>query len=112
MSHPPVTTHLHLRELRATRPLIALWGGLFVLDVGRVVGAAPLAQIGAITVLVTGCSYGVGRLVAVCVAGIGWLLLNGFVAHQLGQLGFAGTGDVVRALLLLGAALTVAEQNR
>ena len=83
-----------------------------MLDVGRLVGAPPLPQVAAITVLVAGCSYGVGRLVAACVAGIGWLLLNGFVAHQLGQLGFVGLGDVVRAVLLLGVALGAAERRR
>jgi hypothetical protein len=112
VSHPPVTARLHLSDLRATRPLIALWGGLAALDIGRVAGAPPLPQVAAITLLVAGCSYGAGRLVAACVAGIGWLLLNGFVAHQLGQLGFVGPGDGVRAVLLLGVALGVAEMGR
>ena len=43
---------------------------------------------------------------------LGWLLLNGFVVHRCGQLGFVGVGDLVRALLLLGVALTVAGLRR
>ena len=112
MSHPPVTARLHLADLRASRPLFALWGGLAVLDVGRLAGASPVVQVASVAVLVAGCSYGVGRVVAGCVAVIGWLLLNGFVAHQLGQLGFVGLGDVVRAVLLLGVALGAAERRR
>jgi len=112
VSEQHVTARLHLPDLPATRPLLALWGGLAVLDGGRLLGAAPLVEVAAITALVAGCSYGVGRLVAVCVAGIGWLLLNGFVAHQFGQLGFVGLGDVVRAVLLLCVALRVAERRR
>ena len=49
---------------------------------------------------------------AVSIAGIGWLLLNGFVVHEYGQLGFVGIGDVARAGLLLGVGLTVAGLHR
>ena len=112
MSQQHVAARLHLPDLQATRPLLALWGGLALIDVGHLVGAAPLVQVAAITALVAGCSYGVGRVVAVCVAGIGWLVVNGFVVHHLGQLGFVGSGDVVRAALLLGVALTAAEVRR
>ena len=71
-----------------------------------------MVEAGAITLLVVGCSLGVTRAVAISVAGIGWLLLNGFVVHQYGQIGFVGVGDVARALLLLGVALTVAGLRR
>jgi hypothetical protein len=91
---------------------MALWGGLALVDVGRLVGASPLVQVAAITALVAGCSYGVGNVAAVSVAGIGWLVVNGFVVHRLGQLGFVGTGDVVRAALLLGVALAAVELRR
>jgi len=83
-----------------------------VLDVARLAGTSSLVQVGAIAALVAGCSYHVGRVVAGCVAAIGWLLLNGFVVHQFGQLGFAGAGDVVRAVLLVAVALAVAERAR
>ena len=74
-------------------------------------GAAPVVQLAATAVLVGGCSLGVSRAVAVSVAGIGWLLLNGFVVHAYGQLGFVD-GDVARAALLLAVGLTVAGLRR
>ena len=108
MSEQGVQSGLPLPELPAWRLLIALWGGLGVLDLSRLVGATTLAQEAAVMVLVAACSHRVGRTVAVCVAAIGWLLVNGFVVHELGQLAFTGAGDVVRAVLLLGVALYTA----
>ena len=99
---------MHVFELQATRLLVALWGGLALLDVLRLMGAAPVVQLTAVVALVAGCSLGVSRAVAVGVAGIGWLLINGFLVHQYGQLGFVGVGDVARAGLLLGVALASA----
>ena len=61
--------------------------------------------------LVACCSLGVSRAVAVSAAGIGWLLLNGFVIHEYGQFGFPGR-SIVRAGLLLGVALAVAGLRR
>ena len=46
------------------------------------------------------------------VAAIGWLVVNGFVVHSLGQLGFVGTSDLLRGLLLLAVALAAAELAR
>jgi hypothetical protein len=85
---------------------------LAVLDLARVAGAPPLVQLATITALVGLCSVGTTRTVAVCVAAIGWLLANGFVVHTLGQLGFVGLGDVVRAVLLLAVALTARAVRR
>jgi hypothetical protein len=116
--HVPARLHLHpfphprLADLWATRPLLALWGGLAVLDVGRVLRAAPLVEVAAIAALVAACSYGVNRLLAVGVAAIGWLLLNGFVVHASGELGFVGLGDVVRAVALLAVALAATAVRR
>jgi hypothetical protein len=112
VSEQHAATDLHLHEVNGVRLFVALWGGLALLDLARLVGAAPLVQLGAISLLVAGCSLRVTRAVAVSVALIGWLLLNGFVVHRYGQLGFVGVGDLVRALLLLGVALTVAGLRR
>ncbi len=112
MSQLHVTPRLHFVDLQATRPLIAFWGGLALVDVGRLAGASPLVQVAAITALVAGCSYGGSLVVAACVGGIGWLVVNGFVVHQLGQLDFVGTSDVLRAALFLGVALAVARRRR
>jgi hypothetical protein len=117
-------THLHVAErqhllppprltdLQAMRPLIALWGGLAVIDVSRLAGLPPSMQVVAIGALVAACSYGGRRLLALGVAVIGWLLLNGFVVHASGQLGFAGIGDVLRAVVLLVVALVATEVRR
>ena len=107
MSHPPLAAPLELHRLETTRLAVALWGGLAVLDLTGLVGAVPLVQVALITLLVAACSYRVRRSLAVCVAGIGWLLVNGFVVHQLGQLGFTGLGDLGSAVLLVGVALAV-----
>ena len=112
MTRPHAASQLHLLDLGATRPLLALWGGLAVLDLGRIAGAAPQVQVAAVLALVACCSWGAGTIVATCVAAIGWLLLNGFVVHQRGNLGFAGAGDVVRAALLVVVSLAVAEPHR
>ena len=112
MSQLHGASQLRLIDLRATRPLLALWGGLAVLDLGRSAGAAPQLQVTAVLALVACCSWGAGKVVATCVAAIGWLLLNGFVVHQWGNLGFAGVGDVVRGALLLVVSLAVAEPRR
>ena len=104
-------THLHLaaplkvHRLEATRLAVALWGGLAVLDLAHLAGAAPLVQFALVALLVAGCSRGVRRPTALCVAGIGWLLVNGFVVHQLGQLGFVGAADLASATLLVAVAL-------
>lgn len=112
MSEERIQPQLHVPELPAWRLVIALWGGLALLDAARLAGTAPLLQVLAMTALVAACSYGVGRTVAVCVAVIGWLLLNGFVVHELGRLAFTGNGDVVRAVLLLGVALHASRGRR
>jgi hypothetical protein len=83
-----------------------------VLDVGHVVGAPPVVQVGVVAALVAVCSYAATRVIAVCLAGIGWLLVNGFVVHHLGQLGFVGVGDLSRAALLLGVALVAQGMGR
>jgi hypothetical protein len=107
-------TQLHLaaplkvHRLESTRLAFALWGGLAVLDLARLVDAAPLLQLTLVAALVAACSRGVRRPTALCLAGIGWLLVNGFVVHRFGQLGFAGIGDLACALLLVGVALTAA----
>jgi hypothetical protein len=112
VSEQRVEMRLHVSELPAWRLVLALWGGLALLDTARLLGGTPAVQVAAVTALVAVCSYGVPRTVAVCVAAIGWLLVNGFVVHELGQLGFTGGGDVVRAGLLLVVALYAAGGRR
>lgn len=103
--------HLRVHDLPAGRALIALWGGLAAIDATQSL-SEPMVQLGAVTAVVAVCSLGVGRGAACVVAGIGWLLVNGFVVHGFGQLGFVGVGDVLRAVLLLGVALAATELRR
>jgi hypothetical protein len=112
VSEPRVEQHLPLSGLPSTRPFLALWGGLAVVDLGRVAGTTFTWQFAAVTLLALACSVGVARAEAVCVAGICWLVVNGFVVHDLGQLGFSGSGDVVRAVILLAAALAAGTVHR
>lgn len=108
MTQPALAAPLKVRRLETTRLAVALWGGLAVLDLARLLDAAPLVQVVLIAVLVAGCSRGVRRATALCVAGIGWLLVNGFVMHQFGQFAFVGLGDLGSALLLVTVALAAA----
>jgi hypothetical protein len=111
-ARPHPLAHLRLTELSTLRPLVGLWGGLAVLDLCRLLDAAAWAEVCAVAALVAACSVGVGRLVAVSVAAIGWLLLNGFVVHHFGQLGFVGATDLVRGALLLAVGLLAAGWRR
>ena len=54
--------------------------------------------------LVAAASWRAGAGGAAGIAGMGWLMLNGFVVHQYGDLGWDGNRDVSRlAVLLVGA---------
>jgi hypothetical protein len=92
--------------LRATgqslggRLFVALWGGLLVVDLTRPAGGLLTGAL--IVVLVACCGVGQSLLGAACVAATGWLVINGFVQHQYGQLGFGTT-----SWWLLGAVLAV-----
>ena len=112
MSDLHVPAPLRLADLQPTRLLVVLWGGLAVVDIGHLLGAPPLPQLAAVTALVAGCAFGARHAVAAGVAAIGWLVANGFVVHSLGQLGFVGTSDLLRGLLLLAVALAAAELAR
>ena len=81
----------------AGRLFIALWGGLALVDLGRPAGR-PLSGV-LVLVLVGCCGIGQTLPAAAAIAGTGWLVLNGFVLHEYGELGFSPT-----SLWLLGAA--------
>jgi hypothetical protein len=92
--------------LRATgrspggRLFVALWGGLVVVDVTRPAGA--LLTTGLVVGLVACCGIGQSIPAATAIAGTGWLVINGFVQHQYGELGFGST-----SWWLLGVVLVV-----
>lgn len=81
------------------RMFFALWGGLALIDVTRPAGALVAGT--AVVVLVAGCGFGQQPLSAAVVAAIGWLLINGFVQHRYGELGFGSASWAVLALVLV-----------
>jgi hypothetical protein len=99
-------------ELAGVRVGIVLWGGLFLVDVGRVTHAPSYAELGAIALLVTASSVGMRAYTALAAAGVGWLVLNGFVVHDFGVLGFDGAPDVARLGLLVGLATAASRARR
>lgn len=101
-----------LRRAPSYRLLVALWGGLAVVDGIHLLGGPVLLQVAAVTALVAVCSARTGRLTALAIAGIGWLLLNGFVVNTLGELHWQGAADALRAGLLLVVALAARQARR
>jgi hypothetical protein len=93
-----------LLALSASRPFVALWGGLLVVDAVRVLPDRLLPALGAMALLVAVCSWHQGPAVAGGVALTGWALVTGFVVNAGGLLTVSGFDDVARALLLLGCA--------
>jgi hypothetical protein len=98
--------------LRATsrsaggRLFVALWGGLLIVDVSRPAGGLLTGVF--IVVLVACCGIGQSVRAATAIAGTGWLLINGFVQHQYGELGFNPKSWWILAAVLvvvLGVAL-------
>ena len=92
--------------LRATgrspggRLFIALWGGLLVTDVASPAGELVTGVL--IVALVACCGIGQSLASATWIAATGWLVINGFVQHRYGVLGFGTT-----SWWLLGAVLVV-----
>ena len=85
------------------RLFVALWGGLAVVLTSRAVGLTPSQSTAAVVALVGACSLGLRAAAAVAVAVTGWLVVDGFVMHRYGQLGFDG-----QLLLVLVAAISLA----
>ncbi len=99
-------------ELSGIRLGVVLWGGLAVIDVARVAGVPSYGVLGALTVLVAMSSVGMRTRTALAAAGIGWLLVDGFVVHRYGVLGFDGNPDVARLALLVGVATAATRVRR
>jgi hypothetical protein len=97
--------HEHLRDSSSYRLLWTLWGGLAVIDVGQLLGMDAAVLVCAVAVWVAGCCVRADAWTALAAAAVGWLIVDGFVVNGLGTLRFVGLGDVLRAGILLGAAL-------
>jgi hypothetical protein len=108
----PRVARLPWAELPGVRVGLVLWGGLAVVDLGRVTAAPSYAVLAALAVLVTVSSVGVRLGTALCVAVVGWLIVNGFVVHSLGVLRFDGTPDTARLALLVALAAAATRVRR
>lgn len=102
----------HVRDLPSYRVFVIFWGGLAAIDVCQAVDAPPAVQLAVVVALVAGCCRHAAVLTGIAVAGVAWLLVNGFVVNQLGTLHLDGFPDLLRAVLLLGVALTVTGVRR
>jgi hypothetical protein len=90
----------------------AFWGGLLLVDVGRAAHAPAAVQLALIAVLGAACCVHHGIGTALAVAGIGWLVVTGFVVNSGGDLSVRGPGDVLRLVVLGLAAITGMEVRR
>jgi hypothetical protein len=98
--------------MASVRVGIVLWGGLTLVDVARLTALPTYAVLGAVALLVAASSVGMHTTTALSAALVGWLVVNGFVVHRLGVLGFDGSPDLARLGLLAGLALTAARACR
>jgi hypothetical protein len=99
-------------ELGGVRVGAVLWGGLALVDVGRLAGAPSYAELGALAVLVVAASAGMRTLTGLGAALTGWLLVDGFVEHGYGDLGFDVTRDLAVLVLLTALSLLATKAHR
>ena len=86
------------------RLFVMLWGGLALVDLTRPAGGIVAG--GLVVGLVALCGVGLSVHAAAAVAGTGWLVLNGFVLHQYGELGFGATSwGLLATVLVIGLAV-------
>ena len=81
------------------------------MDVGTLAHVPSDAELVWVVLLVTVASTGVAVPTAVGAAAVGWLVVDGFVTHRFGDLGFDGASDLGRLALLVVCA-TVASRVR
>lgn len=93
------------------RMFVALWGGLAVVIVCRVIGLNAWQSGAAVVVLVGACSFGLPGRSAALVAVTGWLVVDGFVAHHYGRLGLDSRLAWV-LIATLATALVVSTASR
>ena len=110
--HLSVPTRIPWVDLAGFRVGIVLWGGLAVLDVGRLTRIPSYAELGAVALLVTAASVGMRPLTGICAAVVGWLLVDGFVEHRYGVLGYDVAHDTAVLTLLVGLALATTRTGR
>jgi hypothetical protein len=113
-AHPGrgVSADVPWARLRSVRVGIVLWGGLALLDLGRLAAAPEYAGLGAVAVLVTAACVRADATTGLAAALVGWLLVDGFVEHRYGALGFDAAHDLAVLALLTGLALSATRIRR
>jgi hypothetical protein len=110
--HLSVPGRIPWSDLAGVRVGIVLWGGLAALDVGRLASAPTYAELGVVAFLVAVASIGMCPPTGLASAVLGWLLVDGFVEHRYGVLGFDAARDLATLLLLTLLALLSTRVSR
>jgi hypothetical protein len=92
------------RELAGVRVGLVLWGGMALAGLGSLSHTPAYAGVGQVAAHVAAASLGTTIRTATAAGLVGWLVVDGFVVHRFGVLGFDGAPDVARLVLLLGLA--------
>ena len=88
------------------RLFVVLWGGMAASSMAP---AGPAGLRPALVLALIGtCSLGLGLVQLFAIAGVGWMVLDGFVAHSYGDLAFADTDLALLAVVLLVAVTAAA----
>ncbi|HET7067341.1 MAG TPA: hypothetical protein VFI21_07045 [Nocardioides sp.] len=103
--HLSAPRHIPWADLAGVRVGVVLWGGLAILDVARIAAAPSYVELGAVGLLVTAASIGMRPATGLVSAVVGWSLVDGFVEHRYGILGFDFWRDLGVLALLISLAL-------
>jgi hypothetical protein len=99
-------------DLAGVRIGAVLWGGLALLDVVTLTPAPSYVAPVAVGVVVAAASARTRTGTALACAVVGWLLVDGFVEHRYGVLGFDPVRDPVILGLFAALSLVSARSSR
>jgi hypothetical protein len=103
---------LPLASFASVRLAVVLWGGLVLVDLGRLAHAPSYLDLALVALLVAAASIRMRAGTAVAAALVGWLLVDGFVEHRYGSLGYDGLPDTARLALLVAVAVVATRVHR
>ena len=93
-----------LSVMPGCRLLVALFGGLAVVDATRLAGTPAGLQAMLLAALACATSVRQSLLTALAVTVTVWLVATGFVVHQYGLISWSGAADAVRLVAFATAA--------